>query len=186
MTEKEKMLQGLLYDANYDSELINQRHRCKDLCFEFNHLKPSDTENQLSVLSKILGKAEKDVQITAPFYCDYGYNIEIGKSFYANHNLVILDCAKVMFGDFVFIGPNCCFATAGHPLDAAQRNKGLEFAHPIRVGNNVWIGANVVVLSGVSIGDNTVIGAGSIVTKNIPANVVAVGTPCRILRSITE
>ena len=117
--------------------------------------------------------------------CDYGYNIEIGDNFYANHNLLILDANKVKFGDNVFIGPNCGFYTASHPLDYPTRNKDLEYANPIIVGNNVWFGGNVVVLPGVKIGDNTVIGAGSVVTKDIPSGVVAVGNPCRVIKNIT-
>lgn len=133
-----------------------------------------------------MGKAGENVVITAPFWCDYGYNIEIGEHFYVNHNCVILDCAKVKFGSYVFIGPNCCFTAAGHPLDVEQRNEGLEYVYPITIGNNVWIGAGVTVLAGVTIGDNTVIGAGSLVNKDVPANVVAVGNPCKVLRKITE
>ncbi len=117
--------------------------------------------------------------------CDYGYNIEIGDNFYANHNLLILDANKVKFGDNVFIGPNCGFYTSSHPLDYTIRNKGLEYANPIIVGDNVWFGGNVVVLPGVKIGDNTVIGAGSVVTKDIPSGVVAVGNPCRVIKNIT-
>lgn len=116
--------------------------------------------------------------------CDYGYNIEIGENFYSNHNLIILDGNKVTFGDNVFIAPNCCFYTAGHPIDYNTRNQGLEYAKPIEVGNNVWIGGNVVVLPGVKIGDNVVIGAGSIVTRDIPSNSVAVGNPCRVIKEI--
>lgn len=116
--------------------------------------------------------------------CDYGYNIHFGRNFYTNHNLVILDTATVKFGDNVFIGPNCGFYTAGHPVDVKQRNSGLEYAKPITVGNNVWFGGNVIVLPGVTIGDNTIIGAGSVVTKDIPANVIAVGNPCKVIKSI--
>ena len=121
-----------------------------------------------------------------PFWCDYGYHISVGDFFYGNHNLIITDGAPVTFGDHVFIGPNCCFSTAGHPLDVAQRNAGLEYAKPITIGNNVWIGAGVQVLPGVTIGDNAVIGAGSVVTKDIPAGMLAVGVPCRPVRQIAE
>lgn len=186
MTEKEKMLKGYLYNANYDKELIKEREKAKDLCYDYNNLKPSDIVNQKSIISKLLGKIKEEFYITAPFYCDYGYNIEIGNNFYSNHNLIILDCAKVIFGDNVFIGPNCCFSTAGHPIDSEQRNKGLEFAYPITVGNNVWFGAGVIVLPGVTIGDDVVIGAGSIVTKNIPSGVIALGNPCKVIRKITD
>lgn len=186
MTEREKMRQGLLYDANYDEEIIAARTRCKDLCFTYNQLKPSQISEQEQVIHQLLGKTGKRFCITAPFWCDYGSNIEIGENFYTNHNCIILDGAKVIFGDNVFIAPNCTFSTAGHPLDSEQRNRGLEYAYPITVGDNVWIGASVTVLPGVTIGSNSVIGAGSVVNRDIPEGVVAVGNPCRTLRKITE
>ncbi|WNI37869.1 sugar O-acetyltransferase [Chryseobacterium sp. SG20098] len=186
MTEKEKCAAGLLYNANYDKELIQERIACKDLCQEYNGLKNSDTENRYRLLKQIIGSIKENICIEPNFWCDYGYNIKAGENFYANHNLVILDCAKVEFGDNVFIGPNCSFYTAGHPLDVQQRNEGLEYAHPIKVGDNVWLGGNVVVLPGVSIGNNSVIGAGSVVTKDIPENVVAVGNPCKIVKNILK
>ncbi len=186
MTEKEKCAQGLLYNANYDQELINERILAKDLCREYNNLKNSDSEGRTSLLRKILGNTNGNIWIEPTFWCDYGSNIEGGENFYANHNLVILDCAKVSFGNNVFIGPNCSFYTANHPIDVKQRNEGLESAHPIKVGDNVWFGGNVVVLPGITIGNNSVIGAGSVVTKDIPDHVVAVGNPCRVIRTITE
>lgn len=184
MGEKEKMLAGELYDANYDEQLIKERYIAKDKCYEYNNLKPSAYEEKTRIIKELFGKTKKSFVIEQPFMCDYGYNIEIGENFYANHNLIILDGNKVKFGDNVFIAPNCGFYTAGHPLDAETRNKGIEYAKPIEVGNNVWIGGNVVVLPGVKIGDNTVIGAGSVVNKDIPANVVAVGNPCRVIKQI--
>ena len=184
MTEKEKMLAGEIYNANYDEELIKERIEVKDKCFEYNNIKPSNIEGRTKLLKEILGKYKETFYIEQPFICDYGYNIEIGKNFYANHNLVILDGNKVKFGDNVFVAPNCAFYTAGHPLDYKERNKGLEYAKPIKVGNNVWIGGNVTVLPGVSIGDNVVIGAGSVVTKDISSNVIAVGNPCKIIKEI--
>lgn len=186
MTEKEKMQQGLLYDANYDTALLAERDRCKDLCFALNQIPPSQAARQQEFLRQLLGKMGKHFCITAPFWCDYGYNITVGDHFYANHNCVILDGARVTFGDNVFIAPDCVFSTAGHPLDTEQRNRGLEYAYPITVGDNVWIGASVTVLPGVTIGSNTVIGAGSLVNRDIPDGVVAVGNPCRVLRKITE
>ncbi|HOI26689.1 MAG TPA: sugar O-acetyltransferase [Paludibacteraceae bacterium] len=185
MTEKEKASAGLLYDANYDETLMQERIRCKDLCMDYNQLRFSQFEEQKALIKKLLGNVSEGFYITPPFWCDYGYNIEIGKNFYTNHNCVILDAAKVQFGDNVFIGPNCIFSTSGHPIDSARRNQGIEYAYPITVGNDVWFGANVTVLPGVSIGDNVVIGAGSVVTKDIPSGVIAVGNPCRILRKIT-
>lgn len=186
MTEWEKAQAGYLYDANYDSEIVEARTKCADLCYEFNNCKPSDTERQTELLKQILGKIKGNIVVTAPFYCDYGFNISVGDNFYTNHNCTILDGAKVEFGDNVFIAPNCVFSTAGHAIDSEQRNQGLEIARPIKVGNNVWIGTNVSVLPGVTIGDNTIIGAGSVVNKDIPSDVIAVGNPCRVMRKITE
>ena len=186
MTEWEKAQAGYLYDANYDKDIVDARTKCADLCYEFNHCKPSDTKKQTELLHQILGEIKGDIVITAPFYCDYGFNISVGKNFYTNHNCTILDGAKVEFGVNVFIAPNCVFSTAGHAIDAEQRGKGLEIALPIKVGNNVWFGANVSVLPGVTIGDNTIIGAGSVVNKDIPSGVIAVGNPCRVIREITE
>lgn len=184
-TEREKMLAGLLYDANYNPELLEERNVAKDLCFDFNQTRPSDVATQTKIMQDLLGKTGDNFTVVAPFWCDYGSNIEIGDNFFANHNCVILDGAKVTFGDNVFIAPDCGFYTAGHPLDAERRNQGLEYAKPITVGDNVWIGGGVKVMPGVTIGDNAVIGGGSVVTKDIPANVIAVGNPCRILREIT-
>lgn len=186
MTEKEKMLMQMLHDANNDKELIEERVRAKDMCYEYNNLKPSDVKNQEKLLRKLLGKTKYNFCIIAPFWCDYGYNIEIGENFFANHNCIILDGGKITFGNNVFIAPDCGFYTASHPIDYERRNQGLEYAYPITIGDNVWIGGGVKVMPGVTIGDNVVIGAGSVVTKDIPENVVAAGNPCRVIRQITD
>ena len=186
MTEWEKAQAGFLYDANYDSDLIDMRTKCADLCYEFNMCRPSDVTKQQEVLHKLFGQIKGNVVVTAPFYCDYGVNISVGENFYTNHNVTILDGAKVTFGDNVFIAPDCVFSTAGHPIDTEQRNLGLEIALPITVGDNVWIGTNVSVLPGVTIGSTVVIGAGSVVNRNIPDGVIAAGNPCRVIRKITE
>lgn len=186
MTEKEKARQGLLYDANYDEELLAERRRCKELCFQFNQLSPLKELEQKEIIGKLFGKTKENFCVTAPFYCDYGYNIEIGENFYSNHNLVILDGAKVKIGDNVFIAPNCCITTAGHPINIDERNRGLEYAYPIKIGNNVWIGTGVNILPGVTIGDNVTIGAGSVVNKSIPANSIAVGNPCKVIKIILD
>lgn len=186
MTEKEKMQKQMLYDANYDTVLLEERNAAKDLCHEYNHLRPSETNRQSELMTRLLGKTKGSFCIMAPFWCDYGYNIEIGENFFANHNTVILDGAKVTFGDHVFIAPNCGFYTAGHPIDFERRNMGLEYAYPITVGSNVWIGAGVQVMPGVTIGSDVVIGSGSVVVKDIPDHCVAVGNPCKVIRAITD
>ena len=180
---KEKMLNGELYDANCN-ELFADRMDCKVLCHKYNSLLPDRLDERKNLIKQLFGKVGKSFWIEPDFWCDYGYNIEIGENFYSNHNLVILDPAKVIFGDNVFIGPNCGFYTAGHPVDASIRNSGLEFAKPIKVGISVWFGGNVCVMPGVEIGDNVVIGAGSVVTKSIPSNSVAVGNPCKVIKKL--
>ncbi len=183
MSEKEKMSEGKLYDP-LDSELINERVKCKLLCQEYNNIKYDDIEKREDILKQILGKTKEKFFVEQPFICDYGYNIEIGEKFYSNHNLTILDCAKVTFGDNVLVGPNCAFYTAEHPLDAETRNKGFEYARPITIGNNVWIGGGVNILSGITVGNNVVIAAGAVVTKDIPSNVVIAGVPAKIIKRI--
>ncbi|WP_288478113.1 sugar O-acetyltransferase [uncultured Clostridium sp.] len=181
MREKEKMILGELYDAGVQ-ELVNDRENAKELCFEYNNCRPKEKDKKEEIIKKLFGKVTGSFCIEPNFFCDYGYNIEIGNNFYSNHNCVILDCSKVTFGDNVFIAPNCGFYTAGHPLNKDIRNSGLEFAKEIKIGNDVWIGGNVVVLPGVTIGDNVVIGAGSVVTKDIESNSIAVGNPCKVIK----
>lgn len=185
MTEKEKLQAGELYKGN-DRELMDDRAAAKKLCMEFNATVYNDYQKKARLLDRILAFKGENTWIEPVFFCDYGYNIFIGDNFYSNHNLVILDCAEVSFGDNVFIGPNCGFYTAAHPEDAPTRNSGLEYAKPIKVGSDVWIGGNVCVMPGVTIGDNVVIGAGSVVTKDIPSGVVAVGNPCKPVRKVKD
>ncbi len=185
MSEKAKMIAGEMYFP-FDKELIEDRNKAKELCFELNTLPPSKTDKRKNIIKNLLGESFDDTLIESNFFCDYGYNIKVGKNFYINHNCVMLDCAQITFGDNVLIGPNCGFYTAIHPIDAEERSTFAESAKPITVGNDVWIGGNVTVLPGVTIGSNTVIGAGSVVTKDIPSNVVAVGNPCKVLRNILD
>lgn len=186
MTEKEKLKKGLWYDANYDEELLKERERAEDLCLEFNSTKPSDKKTKEEVLKKLLPNKKEDAVILSPFYTDYGYNCIIGEKTFINHNAYLMDGAEIKIGDNCFIGPNCGMYTAAHPIFFEERNKGLEKALPINIGDNVWIGGDVTILPGVSIGNNSVIGAKSLVTKDIPANVVAFGNPCRVIRKISE
>lgn len=181
MTEKEKRDNGELYYANYNQDLILEMVTAKDICFEYNNISPSNRAKKAQLIKKLFGKVGENTIIESNFWCDYGYNICVGENFYMNHNCVILDGAKVEFGENVFVGPNCGFYTAGHPIDVNLRNQGLECAKPIKVGSNVWFGGNVVVLPGVKIGDNVTIGAGSVVTKDIPSNTIAYGNPCRVI-----
>ena len=185
MTEHEKMQKGLLYLA-FDDSLLADRQSAKELLFDFNSLRPSQKQERNALLQKLFGRAGNDIWVESPFQCDYGYNIHVGNNFYANHNCIILDGAKVTIGDNVLLGPNVGLYTAGHPLDVEQRIKGYEYAYPITIGNNVWIGAGVSILPGVTVGDNSVIGAGSVVTKDLAANVVAVGNPCKAIREIPK
>ena len=183
MTERQKMISGQLYKSGV-KELVNDRMICKEQCYDFNALRPSQTEQQTVMIKKIFGKVGANCFITAPFWCDYGDNIDAGDNLYANQDLVILDYAKVTCGNDVFIAPDCGFYTAGHPVDAASRNEGWEYAYPINVGNDVWIGGGVKVMPGVTIGNNVVIGGGSVVVKDIPDNSIAVGNPCKVIKKI--
>lgn len=181
-SEKEKMLAGDFYNAG-DEELTKERDYAKGLTFEFNHTKPCEKEKRQEILKKLI-VAKGGFHIEAPFNCDYGYNIEVGENFYANYGCTILDVSKVRIGDSVLLAPNVQIYTAAHPIDPIERLTGKEFAKPITIGNNVWVGGGTIICPGVSIGDNVTIGAGSVVTKDIPDNVVAAGTPCKIIKCL--
>ncbi len=181
-TEKEKMLAGELYFAGGD-ELEKDRTAARILFSEYNSTKPTELEKKKEILKKLI-KAKGDIYIEPPFYCDYGYNIEIGENFYANFSCILLDTNKIIIGNNVMFGPNVQIYTATHPLKAEERIKGLESAKPIIIGDNVWIGGGAIVCPKVKIGNNTTIGAGSVVTKNIPDNVLAFGNPCKVIRNL--
>lgn len=183
-TEKEKMLSGEWYDATGDSQLLEELFSCRDRIYELNRLRPSDTAGRESMLRSIIGHMGNGVTVLSPFYCDYGSHISIGDNTYINFNLTVLDEAPVTIGSHVFIGPGCSLLTAVHPLDAQQRNKGIEKALPITIGDNVWFGGNVTVLPGVTVGEGSVVGAGSVVTRDVPPHTVVAGNPARIIRRL--
>ena len=179
------MLKGEWYNANFDEELLRERIFVKDLCLDLNNTKLSDADKRRELLKKILPNVDIDaVEILSPFIVDYGYNISMGAGTFLNHNIYMMDCAKIQLGKKCFVGPNCGFYTAIHPFDVEKRNAGFEIAKPINIGDNVWIGGDVTILPGVNIGENCVIGAKSVVTKNIPSNVLAFGNPCKVIREI--
>ena len=185
MTERERMLSGQLYDAG-DETLTAARGRAKRLTWRYHQLDPTDWDSRTQLLQELLGHLGEDSWIEPPFRCDYGTQISIGDHFFANYDCIFLDVAPITIGNQVMFGPRVCLYTAGHPLDAATRNTGLEFGKPIAIGDDVWLGGNVVVLPGVTIGAGTVVAAGSVVRRDLPPHVLAAGNPCQVLRPITE
>ncbi len=184
MTEKELMLSGLPYSAE-DMRLLRELNATKEVIHRYNALSPSQEEEKKAILKELLGHIGDDlICINQPFYCDYGKQISVGKHFFANFNFTVLDEAPVTIGDNCFIGPNVSIYTACHSTDPVERNSRREWAEPVTIGDNVWIGGSVTILPGVTIGNNTTIGAGSVVTKNIPDNVVAVGNPCKVVKQV--
>ena len=186
MTEKEKMENGLWHDANFDEDLLKLRSKAEAICFEFNSTHPKDGEKRLQLLNKLIPNLGDNCTILSPFMTDYGAYCKIGHDTFINHNAYLMDGGGITIGHHCFIGPNCGMYTASHPVLSSQRNMGYEKALPITIGDNCWIGADVTILPGVTIGSNSVIGAKSLVTKDIPDNVIAYGNPCRVIRKITE
>ena len=181
MTEKEKMLSGQVYSA-VDQDLLRELGETKEIIHRYNALPPSAESERLAILKGLLGNIGDDqIIINQPFYCDYGKQIRVGKRFFANFNFTVLDEAPVSIGDNCFIGPNVSIYTACHSTDPAERNSRREWAEPVTIGDSVWIGGSVTILPGVHIGNNVTIGAGSVVTKDIPDGSVAVGNPCRVI-----
>ncbi|MGI6211859.1 MAG: sugar O-acetyltransferase [Anaerovoracaceae bacterium] len=182
----DKARAGMLFNAGSDPDVLSAYEHAMDLCHEYNQCRPSDAERRGSILRELFRSIGKNYEIRSPFYCDVGFNITIGNDFFSNYNLIILDQAQVSIGNRVIIAPNCTMITPTHPIDKDWRAAGVECARPIRIENDVWIGANVTIFPGVTIGSGSVIGAGSLVNRDIPPNVIAIGTPCRVLREITR
>ncbi len=185
MTEKEKMLAGQLYIAR-DKQLINEFKRAKRLTRVYNSTTEEEMERRTEILKELLGSVGKDITIEPPFHCDYGSHVHMGSHIYINYDCIILDVCDITIGDHVFVAPRVGIYAAGHPIDTSVRDENLEFGKPVFIGSHVWIGANTVINPGVTIGNNVVIGSGSVVVKDIPDNVIAVGNPCRVLRPITR
>lgn len=181
-SQKENMLAGKLYRV--DQELSNLMSDNKKKIAQFNQATSDDEQNRL--IQTIIPNSEDSIHIEAPFHCDYGDHIHLGNNFYANYDCIMLDVNHIYIGNNVLLGPRISLYTAGHPLSSAVRNSGLEFGKSITIGDNVWVGGNTIINPGVRIGCNTVIGSGSVVTKDIPDNVIAAGNPCRVIRKITE
>lgn len=183
MTEKEKALLGLEFRQG-DPQLRQRRELAEKLCFAYNCLPPDDREKKQQILEELIPDQQEGCYIKSPFLCEYGEYISLGKNFFANYNCKLMDGGRITFGDDVRIGPDCTFVTVDHPLEAQRRRAGYQIFKPIAVGHNVWFGAGVTVCPGVTIGDNCVIGAGSVVVRDIPANTLAVGTPCKVIRQL--
>lgn len=183
MTETEKMLAGEVYNA-CDAELLSELNAIKDRLWKYNRLRPSQTAERSAMLQQILGRCDDDTFIVQPFYCDYGRHIRVGKRFFANFHWTVLDEASVTIGDDCFIGPNVSIYTACHSTDPVRRNTREEWAKPVTIGHNVWIGGSVTILPGVTIGDNVTVGAGSVVTKDVDSDCVVAGNPARVIRRL--
>lgn len=186
MNTKTFMHSKKIYYPNSDQSLCAEQMQCLDCVYEINHTRPSDQSRRKKLIHKLFAEVGENCQIESPLYAAWGIHTKIGKNFYANFNLTLIDDTSIIIGDNVMVGPNVTIATAGHPVEPKQRRNKAQFNIPVTIGHNVWLGAGSVILPGVTIGENAVIGAGSIVTKAIPANVVAVGNPCKVLREIGE
>ena len=186
MTNKELMLMGELYKLNDDKELNEDFMRARRLTRLFNSMTEEQMEERKEIIKELFKSTGENVHVEQTFHCDYGCHISVGENFYANYDCIMVDVCEIIIGDNVLLAPRVGIYTAGHPIDAAVRNEGLEFGKPVIIGDNVWIGGNAVINPGVTIGSGVVIGSGSVVTKDIPDHVVAVGNPCRVSRKINE
>ncbi len=186
MTEKDKLHTGDLYLPNGD-EIMKEQLECLDKLYDFNMTRPTELEKRGELLKEMFAEIGEDCYIEPPLHTNWGgHHVHFGKNVYANFNLTLVDDTHIYVGDYTMIGPNVTIATAGHPIQPELRRQGYQYNFPVHIGKNCWIGAGVIIVPGVTIGDNTVIGAGSVVTKDIPSDVVAVGNPCRVLREVNE
>lgn len=185
MTEKEKSYAEMLYQPG-DPELAADRDVTVKKLYEYNNIHPLDREARQAAIQELLGSTGKNCVVEQPLFCTYGYNTTVGDNFFLNVNCKLMDSGKITIGNNVFIAPNVCIITEEHAMDTEQRIQGLEYTHPVTIGDNVWICAGVMVLPGVTIGANSVIGAGSVVAKDIPPDSLAVGNPCRVIRKVNE
>lgn len=186
MTDYEKMHSGEIYDPN-NEDIFNEQIKCLNRLYDFNATRPTELEKRSEMLKDMLAEVGENCYIEPPFHSNWGgKNVHLGNNVYFNFNATMVDDTHIYIGDYTLLGPNVVIATAGHPILPELREKALQYNMPVHIGKNCWLGAGVIVLPGVTIGDNTVIGAGSVVTKDIPANVVAVGNPCKVLREISE
>ena len=184
--ERRRMMEGKLYLPTGE-ELLADQAVCLERLYEYNHTRPSQNEEREALLKEMFAEIGEGVYLEPPFHANWaGHHVHMGKNVYANFNLTLVDDGEIYIGDYTMIGPNATIATAGHPVLPELRQEAYQFNIPVHIGKNVWIGAGVIILPGVTVGDNTVIGAGSVVTKDIPSDVVAVGNPCRVLRPIGE
>ena len=184
MTEQEKAEAGLLYNPNTTDEMKAFRFTVQDKIWEYNQLKPSQVQERRDFLAKIFGKIGEKCNILPPFKCDYGFHIEVGENFFANYNFIVLDGNYVRIGDNVWIAPNVGIYAAGHPLDVEDRIGGEEYAFPVTIGDNVWIGGGVTIIGGVTIGRNAVVAAGSVVIRDVPPDTLVAGNPARVIRKL--
>ena len=184
MTSREMQQQGYLYPL--DPELLNAHNNAKRITRQLNATLETQRDKRSALAKELFASAGEGTYIEPPFHCDFGFNTRVGKNFYCNYDCVFLDCGKITIGDNVMFGPKVALYAVGHPIDPQVRILGYDYPIPITIGNNVWIGGSAVICPGVTIGDNSIIGAGSVVTKDIPANVIAAGNPCKVIRPITE
>lgn len=181
MDQRTQMMNGEPFNVNLDDSLLNDRRKCRELCFEYNQVSPNNGAERQKRIRGILGSCGKEINVEPPFYCDYGWNVDVGENFNSECNLVLQDAGGIVFGDNCFIGPNCGFYTKARPFDPERRNEGVEFARGIKVGDNVCFGPNVHVYQGVTIGNNVMILGGSVVTDDIPDGAIVSGNPAQVI-----